>query len=108
MTGLLTKHYQSQPIVGRGEQGGGVYPQPPTTGRTVPNRYIYLKFCHDSGAQWRDVWGVYRGRESIDRCSRYRGTKNSTNLPVKLVHCHMRDTIDILEEGKRIYPRCPK
>ena len=36
------------------------------------------------------------------------GASNRSNLPVHFAHRHVRDTIVILEEGNRPYPRCPK
>ena len=33
---------------------------------------------------------------------------NRTNLLVQFAHCHVQDTIVILEEGNRYYPLCPK
>ena len=30
-----------------------------------------------------------------------------TNLLIHFVHCHMGDTVVILEEGNRPHPRCP-
>ena len=36
------------------------------------------------------------------------GSSNRNNPRVHFVHCHMQDTIMIMEEEKRPYPRCPK
>ena len=36
------------------------------------------------------------------------GSTNQTNLRVYFLHRHVRDTIVIMEEGSRTYPRCPK
>ena len=36
------------------------------------------------------------------------GASNRTNLRVQFAHRHTQDTIVILEEGNRPYPRCPQ
>ena len=36
------------------------------------------------------------------------GASSRTNLWIHFAHLRMQDTIGILEEGNRLYPRCPQ
>ena len=49
--------------------------------------------------------GAYMPQETNGEISG--GSTIWTNFRVHFVHCHMLDTIVILEEGNRPYPRCP-
>ena len=69
--------------------GAGYHPHPPP-GRPEPIGSPLHKFCHYSCDRKRGVWGT---------------ATNWTNLRVKILHRRMHDTIVILEERNRPYPR---
>ena len=63
------------------------------------------------GGEARAYWVYFPKTLSRLRCPADRylgGEQNRTNLQVQFVHCHIQDTIAILEEGNKSYPRCTK
>ena len=84
------KQHHIKHVVYQGYQGGGT---PPPPGEAQTYRVSF----------WKTLLQL---RCPVSGC--LGGASNWSNLQVHFMHRHLKDTIMILEEGDRPYPRCPK